>query len=427
MLKFGTSFLAIALGCAGPVQAQIFSRADMGSVAQTSVQPCLAGDVGQTDPNRLLASDLGVPLATFAAQTLGDTAAAAANALGALLEEASRARTFAATGYASFDFYKVEIPTPGETSLVPAFAGSPQCLYVSVPNTLALVARLEARPDGFQVVPLRLTYSEPLPRAPRNRTLPAELHISFAVPGVRSDSSEIGPVFAVARVPLPEIAPSSDQISLEGYRSAVLPMRPNAGAAGDYLAALANAETDYRAREAAFVSATRLLEHQRIRTPSPTTPDDQIAMRRLHEALEDATLSRTEAEARRTALRKLGNGNRGSVNVQVRFVLIRDENAFLKAIATSLRTRSATLGTGVTAALTPEAQTAAWTEKETQFVAAMNTVSIKQAALDSALQGTDQSVILLARNDLRTAQAVANAAAAAAERQLPFPNLLAGL
>lgn len=162
-------------------------------------------------------------------------------------------------------------------------------------------------------------------------------------------------------------------------------------------------------------------------TPTPTTPDDRIALLRAEETFVDATRSRDDALARRAALGALGGGSRGSVNLQARFVLIRDENAFLRAIATSLRTRSTALGVGITAALTPEAQTAAWTEKETQFVAAMNTVAIKQAGLDLALQGTDQNVILLARNDLRTAQAVANAAAAAAERRLPFPNLLVGL
>ena len=266
-LKIGASFLAVALGCAEPGQAQIFSRADLGSVAQTDVRPCDSGDGASAGSQLLAAADLGVPLATFAAQTLGDAAAAAANTLGAVLEEASRARTFAATGYASFDFYKVESSPTAETRLVPAFAGSPQCLYVRVPDSLFLVARLEARADGFQVVPVRLTYSEPLPRAPRNRALPAELHISFAVPGVRTDSSEIGPVFAVARVPLPEVATAAGPISLDGYRSAVLPMRPNTGAAGDYLAALASAETDYRAKEEARSTADRSLNHQRIRTP----------------------------------------------------------------------------------------------------------------------------------------------------------------
>lgn len=426
-LTISTSILAIALSYAGPGRAQIFSRADLGSVAQTAVRQCDSGDGPSAGANALTASELGVPLATFAAQTLGDAATAAVNTLGTVLEEASRARTFAATGYASFDFYKVDTPATGDTRLVPAFADVAHCLYVNVPGSLSLVARLEARPDGFQVIPVRMTYSQPLPRAPRNRPLPAELHISFATPGVRTDSSEIGPDFAVARIPLPEVQPNAGPINLERYESAVLPMRPNTGAAGDYLAALANAETDYRAKEATFLAATRALAHQRLRTPTPATPDERIAMLRLEETREDALQSRDQAFARRDALSGLGNGTRGSVNLQVRFVLIRDENGFLKAIANSLKTRSGTLGAGLTAALTPEPVTAAWTEKETQYVAAMNTVAIKQAALNLALEGVDQNLIMLARNELRSAQALANAAAAAAERQLPFPNLLVGL
>lgn len=68
--------------------------------------------------------------------------------------------------------------------------------------------------------------------------------------------------------------------------------------------------------------------------------------------------------------------------------------------------------------------TPAWREVDTQFVNAQGTVAVRQAEYDTAMAGTDETAKITTRNALNAAKAAANSAAVAAERPLPYPNLI---
>lgn len=431
--------------------AQLFSRGDLGSIAQVLKTPnCpLSGLATTVDKDKAL----GTPLDTFFAQVAGDTVSAAASALGAALEQAARERTFAATGQGSFDFYKVEV-TAGQTpTLAPSFGVGGSCLLLVVPSSKsdtdrqssdewdwttlgmglvrppALYVELEmvGRPDGFSLVPRYVAYREALDGAP-DRALPAEIQVTFATPGPRTDQTDIGTVFAVARIPLPPLAPqTSPQISQSqgiGRASVVLPPRPTSGTPADFLLALTTAVTARDAQAVTLRSLMRARAQFAVTTPATPTPEQRVATMKAEDAVQDANASLRLNEGRVAALGTLGGGEFGATNVQARLVLIRNENGFLKAIAKSLQDHAPALGTGVTTGLTPEAPTAAWTALDTIYVTTMNDVLSKQAAMDAAIRANDQALILSARLALRNAEAAANAAAAASGRALPYPGLI---
>lgn len=440
-----------AIGLAAPAQAQIFSRQDLGTVASVGYGDCpsLPAPIAADEDKAF--TELGLPLATFAAQVAGDATAAAANALGAALQEAARARTFAATGQTSFEFYQVKLEGV-DPRLAPAFGLGGHCLVIQVPSptradgtALYIEAQLEGRPDGFLVRPLVVRYDEPLDGAPDSRALPAELHLTFATPGARTADTEIGAVFAVARIPLPAMAPNrrvsgrandsrrsgpapipADPETWAGYASVVMSPRPTTGTPNDFLTALTTAETQRVAQAQVVVGLDRALTAAR-RAPTPMTPEAQLAIDQAQLALSDGRTVLAATEARVATLAGLRGGLFGSTNVQARFVLVRNENGFLKAIGKSLQDRAATLGTGVTGALTPDAPEGpgdAWTAFDTTYVTAMNDVMAKEAALATAVAGVDPGAILTAQINLINAKAVANAAAAASGRTLPYPGIV---
>ncbi len=69
---------------------------------------------------------------------------------------------------------------------------------------------------------------------------------------------------------------------------------------------------------------------------------------------------------------------------------------------------------------------AAWTEADTAYVSAMGVVATRQATHDAALAAAepDAAAIATAAAELRNAKALANAAAVAADRPLPYPDLI---
>lgn len=70
--------------------------------------------------------------------------------------------------------------------------------------------------------------------------------------------------------------------------------------------------------------------------------------------------------------------------------------------------------------------TPAWTDADTAYVSALGVVATRQSTHDAALaaEEPDPAAIATAAAELRNAKALANAAAVAAERPLPYPDLI---
>jgi hypothetical protein len=450
--------LAVALcGTANPAQAQFLSRADAGISGVAVVEAaCLASSApSAAEPNEAFTAALGLVLANLA----GDVAAAGMDALGDALEEASSARTFAATAYTSFPFYGID----KEARQLTPLESQPPCLIFAVPGSeievldrpasvlpasypvltpaqlegkglpsnpaLYVEAALERRADGFVVRPLLVWYGERLGTAP-NRPLDAELHFTFSTPGALSGDAATSGIFAVARIPLGRLEPGQAPASMAEMAqrsSVVLPLRPETGTPRLTLTALTNAEVAVTANELETRTVARLLPRAQAAAAATNAPATALtALHALEDRRDDAALAAPALRATRDAIQSgiSATPAYGSTNVQARFILTRDANAFGLAVAKALQTRAPELGTAVRTALAPDTPESAWTDKDTNYVTAMSTVQQKQAELDTAVLAGAAGPTLTARLALQNSQAAANAAAAASGRGLPFPNIL---
>jgi len=296
---------------------------------------------------------------------------------------------------------------------------------VSRPS-LVVEAELQLRGDSFVVRPVLIWYRKALPGAP-NRPLPSQLHFTFTTPasaGVANQQS----TFGVAVIQLPPLAPGSAPMTareLWAFSSEALALRPQTESSAT-MTNLSNELDGYRTRLTEISSLTRAVEAARRRAQVPNAAaDTRTALQGLEERLATSEAGRPRLAARADRAMALATrGIRaGSTNVQARFAVVRNPNAFWLAVARAIQTRSTEAGTALTQELTPASPTAAWTALDTAYVTQMAGVDRAQRVLDQARIGGDPAVIFEAEQSLRLAKAAANAAAAAASRPLPYPGL----
>jgi hypothetical protein len=450
---FGAALLTMGMVAVSPdaraADAPIVARAVVADSCIVTKADATAGDVGTQRPE-----SAGLILGTALAGLAGDAFAAAGDALGSALEEASRERTFSAAASANFDFYQIQGADPAEHLDVrveprlkpagslclilfvpaPARAEPATMSVLDSPNTdtgqlvqewerlgfglnpgLYVEAELQLRADGFRVRPVLIWYRTALPSAP-NRELPAEIHATFSTPGAPTAETSNGETFAVARIPLPRMGPRATPYfasDLFALGSAVIPLRGKAGSPEDLRASLAAdiaAEADNTAEIARLRQAV-------ARSAGAVRQANQDAL-----AAAQSKTPRLHAIAERARRREYALPV-GSTNVTVRFALVRDANAFGMAIARALRGRTQTAGTALATALAPQTAAQAWTAEDTTYVTEMNQVAAQQRVVDAARTSGDAEALFTAEQALRLAKAEANGAAAAAGQRLPFPSL----
>ncbi|WP_440222844.1 hypothetical protein ACQQ2N_17465 [Dokdonella sp. MW10] len=325
----------------------------------------------------------------------------------------------------------------------------------NLPNSpdVYVEAELQARPDGFVVRPTLVWYRHALKGIP-GKPLPAEIHMAFATPGAPANGTAGPSPFALARIQLPRVAPgeSMNPAQLIEFVSPVMPMRPLDGSASNAAQTLATyysqwltekrklrgAEEDLQVMNDARKGATKdpkgsAKETQEQRRARRTLEESVVDSRRAMATLDgyragfitSNTCKDTVGEDGATIPGCLPHADflsreLGTTNVQVRFTLVRDENKFLKAIATSLKTRGAAYGEALATQLSaPE-----WTPADSTYLTAMNAVAAAQRALDAALLSDDEDAVFIAEQTLREKKAAANIAAVALGRPIPFPGLI---
>lgn len=407
---------------------------------------------------------IGPLLASLFAGFAGDLVKTGVNAVGDALDAASREQGFAAEGTAPVRFGQVD-PNSGSGS--PAtYTPTEQCLSLYVPSgegriadfwrdsalttlefdwkgnedartnigrdlenqgltTLpALYAEGMVLPgkEGFIFRPTLVWYRSPLPGAPKGAAS-AEMHVLFATPGFDAKTPGIGSGFAGARLQLPKLTPGTalgwDQ--LRGARSVWLPLRPTAGAVDAEVQAINTAKTLVGTRTVELAKADKAMAAAtRAQARKPGSDAD--------EALILATEARAEAEASlakaRAATANLVARPAGATNAQMRVVIVRDANKFGQALAKAIKGQAETAGKGVTDGLKPQP---AWAATDTGYLSAMIAVEQKQKAYDDAVASGDAAAMTNAGNDLKIAKAKANEAAVAANMDIPYPGLIAGL
>lgn len=478
--SFPSTALALMLlaGSATSVAAQIGTRADTAVGAVVRIEDACIITSDSATQNDYVASRpesaVAVAAASLLAGMAGDAVTATLSAAGSAIEQAAREQSFSATGRTSFDFYRFALAEGSTTTLagpatiVPVLRPrASQCLILAFekdrpagdsldptgsltgptlqPDRIAawtdlglpanpavyIEAELQSRADGFVVRPVLVWYADPLDNSVR-RALPAELHVLFATPALATDENALGAPFALARINLPRIEPGSRvrvASDLRLHVSPVMPLRPQAGSPAAMLAAMTTLETNVATSERDVVLLTRAEATAGLAAAATDAkPEAALAHAAAREDLTEAIATRDRLRRRIASARTTNPATSyGSTNVEARFAVVRNANAFAMAIAKSLQNRAAAVGTAATAALTPQTAEEAWTGLDTTYVAAMSTVDEKQAAFEAAVLNGDVAATLTARLALRNARAAANAAAAASGRALPFGDLLQAL
>lgn len=417
---------------------------------------------------------VGVILGTMLAGVAGDLVGSGLNALGSAIESASQEKGFVAEGLSSFAFYSVastdvggavtwgitpdlaepestearciilardggaKSPGLSDAALRAAFPALDPARATEAVARLAaagitrvpgiyLEAELHRELDGMTVRPVLLRYGEALPGAPAKETQ-AELVVTFATPG-GADSSDLGELFALSRIPLPKVTPGNAKSTprvwsrkdLSTYRGIVVPFRPTTGSPDDILKARNGLET---ALDAKRKEAAQLVELQKLAKRNLDQNADPAERQALLNAYDDATAAVSQAEKLVAALavskKDWATTAAGSTNIKARFIVIRDANGFGMAIAKALKGQSEALGKAVTAELTPEEKKPAWTGDDTAYVEAQADVRAAQRALDEAIGKGETSLIPGLQDAVLKAQAHANQAAVAAGRPLPY-------
>lgn len=460
---------------AQPAAAQFLSRPDVGSVGvlRSDGERCLL--TGEITPATVESFD---PVTLLLAGVAGDVASAGMSALGSALEEVSKERSFYGTAVSDISFYTYDTGATARTAVRQTclmFAvqdASPRATDVSLyrlsgetelrvgvapppgldesgqrlpdatifnsdsfrnaglPGRPAfyMEAVLEERADGFALRPRFIWRRGAIGGSP-DRPLPGEVHFTFSGPSTPTNFATA--TFAVAQIPLgPMHADRPLQgLTLQHLTSGVLPLRPTTGSTQTFLDQLRTDRTALKDAEAEVRIADRLIPRAQAALAAATAVADrtraQDALDLLHDRKQDAERTIGQVQSRLADLTSAGGRTQfGSTNVQARVIVVRNANQFGIALAAALKTRSAALGTAVTTALTPETRSDAWGAADTQYVTAMNLVEEKRAAVIQAQAGGDIAAIFTAELALRNAQASANAAAAASDRLLPFPNLI---
>jgi len=276
--------------------------------------------------------------------------------------------------------------------------------------------------EGFIFRPSLVWYRSALKGAPKSASA-AELHVTFATPAFDAAKPGIGSAFAGAQIKLPKLSPGTllkwDQ--LQSARSVWLPTRPTAGAVETKVQAINTAMALVGTRKEELTKATRTLaaaQRAQQRKPGPEAT----------EAVTVAQELRTEADtAMKAAIKAVPapqSSPAGATNVQMRFVVIRDENKFGMAIATALKGQTEPVGKAVTDAIKPKDD---WAATDSAYLTAMVGVEQKQKLLDDAVASANSAGIISASQELRLAKAKANEAAVTSKKPLPYPGLLSDL
>jgi hypothetical protein len=463
-------------------------------------------------------SGLAGALASIGASIVSDLVKAGVTGLANALEAASQEHGYVAEATTDFDFYRLnppkaladgDLPTlsTGRTCLVlyvPAStddssvfataadlkalsdrkAGNPLYTFANGPEgdllppadriaklveigldkapALYVEAELLARPDGMIVRPVLAWYREKLKGAPLASS-GVELQATFAVPG-GTDKSDIGDIFAVARIKLPTMSPlklkkggqpsyPSDSLKgadeLASFSSPVILQRPTAGSPNDTVTAYSAAYTsfatlkaDVRAKERAATSKERKLKaaigelDAENKKPKPDPAKVKKLQQQVDElnneaeivAASDARADLKVAGNKRDGLKYTGkDGARlsvGSTNVKLRFVVIKDANKFGLALAAALKGQAEATGTAVKNQLTttPEPD---WSTEKTAYLEAVSQLNAKQREYDAAVTAGNAADISRFADEVQVQKGRVNEAALAAHLPMPYKGLLA--
>ncbi|WP_432201325.1 hypothetical protein ACRAQ7_03745 [Erythrobacter sp. W53] len=112
----------------------------------------------------------------------------------------------------------------------------------------------------------------------------------------------------------------------------------------------------------------------------------------------------------------------GATSVMARFVIVRNENRFGKAIADALKKQAAPVSEFVKGKVAQEGEPT-WSQAQSDFVLARLDVEQKQRAFSEAVEEGDQQKIDAAETALLTAKVTANLRASAIDVVLPYPEL----
>lgn len=429
----------------------------------------------------------GPILGTFIAGIAGNLVTSGINAIGNALEAAGQEKAFVAEGISSFTAYRVdnggstekrwtaipdldgEVLADGAPGQVPDDATgvtAARCLVLMVPANgkspgpaldaviikgafagagisdaqasnaatrlkalgltelpaLYVEAELIGAADGMVVQPVLIRYASSLPGAPKG-TAGTELHLSFAVPGA-PDATDIGTIYALARIPLPKMAPGPskdakqvavlNRQSLTSYASVVMPFRATTGVVDATLTARNGVVASIQTNKA---SQAQLKEAMRIAERALKDGGNTVALRN---ARDDAKLAYEAAVKEGAELTKHAKADPffgGSTNVKARFVVIRDANQFLLAVAKALKSQAEATGTAITDKFKPQPK---WTSDDTAFVEARSGVSAAEHALNDAIAAGKTTEVPGLQDALTLAKAKANEAAVTSGREPPY-------
>ncbi len=430
---------------------------------------CIVAPTGATKAERVLdakESAFGVALGTMGAKFVGDLVGAGLDALGTAIETASAEHGYVATGQTHYPFYTTRLAAAGRKTA--DLQQPPACLILFGQSGRGLVADAKSIPaltelhkqgsdkalglqlmedptaeaslgdiglatlptiyievetwetqDGTVVRPVLVWYNQALKGAPA-KPAPAELHITFATP---SGTSSLGTSYAIVEIALPPIAPGTalGPQQLAGRGVVGIPARPTAGSPDSGVTALnlhytalatANAELDQ--------AATTLATAKRALARNKTAQTEEA----VFVATEALTAKTAAQKAAVNAVSNLKSAKVGTTNVQARFVVIKDANAFGQAIGKAIKARADDAKTLAVEELTPKGPTPVWAATDTAYLQAGENVAAKQREVDTAVSGGDASALARLNGELVILKARANEAAVAASRPLPYPNLL---
>jgi hypothetical protein len=301
-----------------------------------------------------------------------------------------------------------------------------KALGVTTLPILYVEAELIGASDGLVIQPVLIRYAAPLPGAPKGTTA-TELDVSFAVPAA-PNTTDIGTVFALARIPLPEMAPVTNngagsgatvlnRYALQAYASVVVPMRSTSGLTDTVQSARNGIVTSIDTKKA---QVAQLREALRLAQRKLDQNKDASKTQDLTNARDDGQLALTDAIADQAKLTQAARADvllAGSTNVKARFLVIRDANEFGLALAKALKAQADATGKTVTDKLAPEP---AWTSKDTAYVEAESAVRAAQRAVDDAITAGETTKVPGLQDAVIAAKAKANEAAVASGRQPPY-------
>lgn len=440
-----------AAGAAAPAQAAPTQAQQMGPARVSVTKNCPSRPVAATDTNEVgpllgAALSIGTGLVSDLIKAGIETGAAA-------LEEASKERAIGGQGYGYFPFYSLVVDPAGRRMSLDNYVGKNMagCLVVAIDSVKdpkrplhpadglpdgakkliadwtvqpAVYAEVEMRSsgDGFLLRPNLIWYGQALRGLPRGRVA-TEFHASFLVPAAADPSTG---AFAVARIMLPPMQPGDihTRERLASYTSAALPLRPTAGSVDTLkttvdglLTSIVNESNTIEDEELKLRHAE---EDAAIPGADAAAKVKPTTVRRLIEA---ARMRRARAERQLGQLLPTNAKTLGTTTVSARIAFVRQPDRFGLAIAQALKARAPTAAASVGTALGAELDPVKWSAQDTALVQAAGLVRTAQQAYDAAMAGTDAAVQQQTLAALNNAKAAANAAAEAADKPIPYPEL----